>query len=664
MARGKRRGSVEGLKEKLYSRVDAPEVHPEERTPLPQTHTAEPVPVVWEEVKKTPPVPPPPAPHIPPASFHGGDINALTPMKQKKRISFATKFFLFSLAFFSAGAGVAAYVFFLGGNTISPQNIDMQIIAPSLIDGGKETSFQILVHNRNQAALQLADLVIDYPDGARDPKDQTKSLMHERQNVGSVASGQQIKRTASAVFYGQEGSPQKVRARLEYSIPGSNAIFEKQVEADFTVGSSPISISVSAPSKATTGEQFDIELTVQSNAATAVDNVVIQAQYPFGYSVVRSTPVADAGGTLWRLGTIEPGAGKKIRLVGKIEGQDGDQRVFRFIAGSNSDQTDTQVRVPFLTIPQTLTVERPFISAVIAVDGKTESITAPAGTKVQGTVEWQNNLTDSVSNLEIQLAFKGAVLDKNSIESFDGFYQSSDKAIIWTKAQVPSLESIPPGGSGVLHFAFTTVPPNSGGALYANPTVDLNVTVSAVRQGQDRVSGTVSSAASARVSIASLIGLTSQALHFSGSFVNAGPMPPVAEQSTTYTIVWTVNNSSNTIANTAVSSVLPPYVRFMSAEAGSGVEYSAASRTVTWVLGDVKPGAGYGAGARTAAFQVAFNPSTSQIGQSPALTGEARLTGQDRFAQVPVVASAVPPTTSLSTDSGFNNSMGQVVQKQ
>lgn len=662
MAR-KRKGAVEGLKEKLYSRADEPDVRPEERTPL--SHSDAKAPVAWADVKEKEPTPPIQPPHVPPATFHGGDVTALTPMTKKKGFSFATKFFLFSFVFFCAGASVAGYMLIFGGNSISPQNIDMQIVTPSLIDGGKETSVQILISNRNQAPLQLADLVVDYPDGARDPLDQTKPLVHERQNIGTIMPGQQIKRTATAIFYGPEGSPQRISARLEYSIPGSNAVFEREAAAEFTVGSSPISVVVDAPNKAVTGEEFSMDLVVQSNATTPVDNVVIQAQYPFGYSVVTATPKAEAGGTLWRLGTLAPGKSTKIHIVGKIEGQDGDQRVFRFLAGSNADQTDTQVRVPFLTVPQTLTIERPFITTDIAVNGQTKSITAPAGTVVRGTVSWQNNLADSVSNLELKLLFSGAMLDKGTVASPDGFYQSLDRTIIWTKEQVPALASVPPGGSGTLHFSFSTMAPGTGGSVYANPTVDLNVTVAGVRQGQDRVPQTVSSAATARVSISSLLNLTTKVLHFTGNFANTGPMPPVAEQNTTYSILWTVQNSSNTIANARVSAVLPPYVRFISAQPGSGVEYSAASRTVTWSLGDVKPGVGYSDVARTASFQISFMPSTSQVRQSPALTGDAQLTGQDRFAQVSVSALAPAPSIADITEPDFiRGSMGQVVPAQ
>lgn len=173
---------------------------------------------------------------------------------------------------------------------------------------------------------------------------------------------------------------------------------------------------------------------------------------------------------------------------------------------------------------------------------------------------------------------------------------------------------------------------------------------------------TVSSAASTEVQVSSVARLTAQALHFSGAFANTGPMPPVPGQKTTYTVEWGATNTSNTIANAIVSATLPTYVTFVSAGAGSGITYDTKSRTVTWTMGDVEAGAGFTKPSRTAAFQVSLLPSSSQSGQSPALTGPATLSAQDRFAQVQVTATADAPTTQLSNDAGYSANMGVVSQ--
>lgn len=648
MAREKK-GSIDGLKDKLYSRKEGALVDPEERTPL-STNDIRP-PVGWKDPE------PEPSPVKEPFT--------LAPRRKKSRLSLPVKFFIGSLVFFFIAAGAAAYLFFSGGNSISPQNIDLSVVMPSVIDGGKTSNLQILIDNRNQANLKLVDLVINYPTGTRDPASPTASLTHERQSIGAINAGQQLTRTAQAIFYGQEGQSQQISVQLQYSIAGSNAIFEKDASASFTVGSSPISISVGAPTEAIAGQQFSMDVTVQSNALTPIQDVVIQGQYPFGFTVTNSSPQATAGGTLWRLGTMQPGDSKVIHLSGTLDGQDGDTRVFYFLAGSDSDQTDTRIPVPFLSVPQTMTVRRAFISGQIAIGGQTgKTVSVPAGSGVQGVITWTNNLPDAVSDVQLSLSLKGPTIDGSSVTSSTGFYQSSNSTIVWSKDQNSELATVPPGGTGTLPFSFSTLPAGSSGTLYSNPAIDLNLTIQGTRQGQTGVPENVSSAASVQVLLSSVITLKAQALHFSGPFSNSGPMPPIPGQSTNYAIVWTVTNTSNTIANAVVSTTLPAYVTFVGASTGSGVVYDPKSRTVTWTMGDVKAGTGLNSPARTAAFQVSFLPSTSQTGQSPTLTGATSISGQDRFTQASITASADAPTIQLGNDAGYNANMGTVAPKQ
>jgi hypothetical protein len=339
----------------------------------------------------------------------------------------------------------------------------------------------------------------------------------------------------------------------------------------------------------------------------------------------------------------------------------GDERILRFLIGSDKDETNSRVQVPFIVEPVVLTVKKPFISGSISVDGKSsKNISVAGGRELSGVINWQNNLPETVYDLEFILSFDGAPLDPTSITAQNGFYQSKDKSIIWTKTDEPTLARVAPGDSGTLSFTFGTLPPGSGGVLYTNPAVNLSLAIRGTRQGEGDVPQNVFSAASTQVTIASDITLEAGASHFSGLFSNSGPMPPRVDQETSYTITWTVRNSSNAVANAAVAAVLPPYIEFISAVPNSGVSYDQTSRTVRWSLGDVAAGAGYSQSARTASFQVVLTPSLSQVGAAPTLTGSAVLTGQDRFAQIPIEARASAPTIELTGDSQYNSSMGKV----
>jgi len=660
------KSSVEKLKEQLYSRGAGPNVESTARTPLTARREA-PARSAWSGMRSV-------GKNEPAADAANASAKKETPLDAEpvvlqmtrhpdKKHSTAYYFLWSSFAFFVIAAAVAAWALLGGGNTISPSNIDMQIVAPSLVDSGKSMTIEYIIDNRNTAPLKVADLVIDYPEGTRDPNDTTKALQHGRVTIGDIRSGEQVRETSTAVFFGAEGTQGRITVTLEYQIAGSNAIFVKQADVMFTIGSAPVLLSISSPNEAISGQPFSMDIAVVSNSTTPIQNVAVEARYPFGFSVVSTTPSADVGNTLWRLGTLQPGMTQTIHLTGTLAGADGDQRVIHFLLGSESDPTETSLAVPIQSMPQTITVRKPFISGQITLDNQTgATIAEPLGKTLQGSLVWQNNLTESVSDLTLTLTLTGSALDPSSVTATNGFFDSTKNQIVWTSQQNPSLATVGPGATGNVQFYFSTLQPSSG--VLTNPQLTLNLTVNAARQTGATAPEAVSSAAQMIVHLASSVALTAQALHFTGPLNNTGPMPPKVGQQTTYTILWAVKNSSNTIAGAKVSATLPPYVSFIGAgTAGNeNISYDSPSRTVTWSLGDVKAGAGYALPLRQATFQVALTPSLSQIGLTPPLTGDVLFSGTDRFAQAQVQSTASSVSTYLRTDSGFQPGMEMIAR--
>ncbi len=638
---------VERLKSKLYSRTQAPTVEPTARSPLSSSRKE--APRSWDGMKEEGALEKPVAP--------------LTLMEKRTSKHTAAWYFLWgSFIFFVIAAAVAGWALWGGLNTISPQNIDVQIVAPSLIDSGKGATLQYIIQNRNNTSLLAADLVVTYPDGTRSQNDPTVALPNERISLGTIAPGQQIKQTSSALFFGASGSQEKVSVTLEYQLAGSNSVFVKQVDTMFTIGSSPISVSISSPTEAISGQPFSLDVEVSSNATSPLQNVAVEVQYPFGFAVNSVSPAAAPGNTLWHLGTLNPGGSQTIHISGVLTGEDGDERVFHFLAGTESDPTETSLAVPLLSTPQTVTVRKPFIGATISLDGNTgATIAEPLGGTISGNIAWQNNLTETVSNVTFTLSLSGSAIDGSSVRAINGFYDSNKQQITWSGDQNSQLASVAPGAGGSFQFSLATLPP--GSAPLANPEATLNLTVHGTRQGTG-VPEDITTVASTKIELASAVSASAQALHFTGPFSESGSLPPRVGQTTTYAIVFSVKNSSNTLGGATMSTVLPPYVSFIGAGTAGGeqVSYDDSTRTVTWTLGDVEAGVGYSTPARQASFQVSLTPSLSQVGSAPALTGAIQFQGQDRFAQAQVTASADPLTTLLSSDPGFSRGMEIVGQ--
>ena len=79
------------------------------------------------------------------------------------KTSFFKKFFYFSLGVFVLAVGYASYMFFVKGNTVSNENIDISILGNAFTAGGEELTLQISITHRNTSSPGLGGLVVEDP---------------------------------------------------------------------------------------------------------------------------------------------------------------------------------------------------------------------------------------------------------------------------------------------------------------------------------------------------------------------------------------------------------------------------------------------------------------------------------------------------------------------
>jgi hypothetical protein len=158
--------------------------------------------------------------------------------------------------------------------------------------------------------------------------------------------------------------------------------------------------------------------------------------------------------------------------------------------------------------------------------------------------------------------------------------------------------------------------------------------------------------------------LATKALYYSGPFKNTGPIPPKAEEETTYTVVWTVSNTTNSISRAMVRATLPPWVKFAGSifPGAEDLSYNASSKEITWNIGKIQKATGISSPGREVAFQIIFLPSLSQVNTQPVLINDAILTGFDDFANVNVRVNKNSLNTRLANDPEFPESGSRVVE--
>ncbi|HET9641677.1 MAG TPA: hypothetical protein VFP46_02415 [Candidatus Paceibacterota bacterium] len=616
-------GSLERARERLY-KADAPKtersgIRPEEQSGVPHA---------WQE-----------------------RLLARIP-HEERHVRVAGLFFIAAVLFFFFALIVAGYLFIFGGNAVSVDKVSIDVQGPTTISGGDTVPLSLIITNRNSATLQDATLEIDYPPGTRDASNLNQAEPNYTEKLGNIGSGASVTRTVKAVMFGNAGQSVSFPISLSYGVQGSNSTFVKKATYSLTISTTPLQVSVDTLSETVSGKPITFALTVRSNASVPLANVVLQGDFPFGFSVVSSSiPMT---GSSFLLGTLSPGATKNITLVGMLSGQDREQRVFHFTVGTASGPTSSALAVNYMTQDATVAIAAPFIDTALSINGDTGTTSViPAGAVQNVNVRYTNTLDTSVQNATVSISISGTAVDYNSIRTTSGFYRSSDHTVVFSQDTDPSLAELAPGASGVGAFSFATLPANPYGA---SPNVQFSVSVSGTRVGQANVPEQVAASMTRTVRVATVMSISGYATHTTGPFGNSGPVPPMADQATTYTVVLSAKDGGSPVAGGTITTTLPSYVTYMDKTSGTGTfTYNPASHLLTWNTGDLLQG-----GSAQGAFQVSLTPSTSQRGMAPQLTSALSFSGFDRYAGVPVKASAEAVTTETIRDPGYVPGSGQV----
>ncbi|MFC1801980.1 hypothetical protein ACFLY7_00870 [Patescibacteria group bacterium] len=573
--------------------------------------------------------------------------------------SLFTKFLISSIVFFVFSVIISIFMFFGGINIISSQNVEIEISGPISIGGGEDLPLQITIQNNNSVDLELADLIIEYPEGTRSSANRTKTLSRHRESLGTIPSGGSITKLVQAVLFGEENSQKEIDITVEYRTADSNAIFFKEEKYTVTLSSTPISLVVDYPTEIVSGEVIEFGVGIVSNSANLVEGVILNAEYPFGFEFIESDPAVTLNKNVWEIGDLRPDDHKLIKIKGVITGQDEEERVFRFSSGIAGEE-GVEISTIFDASLETVVIKKPSVGINLSLNGSVSNeYISETGKGIRSEVSWVNNSPNKVLDAEIVVRFEGDVLDKSSVSVSNGFYNSLNNTIVWTKNSVPSLGVINPGESGRVNFSFSSF----GGIKTQDPSMSLSISLKGKGSLGDG-SGEIVSSVNKKVKLATNLSFTPRIVYSTGFFVNRGSLPPKVGEQTTYTIIWTVMNTTNDLSNVEVSATLPPYVIWPNQvlPQNSGVTFNSSEGKVVWNVGEVEAGVGINTSPKEVSFQVVFVPSLSHVGFSPEIIGEAVITARDRFTGVNIKSIRNALTTRLSTDPVFSIGDEKVVE--
>ena len=598
-------------------------------------------------------------------TVYSKSIDMVNRLKRKSKLK--TLLYV-SVSIFTLSIISASYIFYTGVNVISSENVNITSNIPVSTPGGEALSFKVNVENNNGVDLESVDLRVQFPAGTKSADDADSDYKKFTESIGLIPKSGFISRDMKIVLFGEENTYKKILVSVEYRVKGSNALLYREKEYEVLLTSSPISMSVQGLEEIQSGQEIEFSVNLTSNSIGPVDDLLLVVEYPFGFEFISSNPKTSYGKNIWDVGSVRTAEKKNIRLRGKIEGQDEEQRVFKFNLGVKDKSSEKKIGTTFLAQSHSVRVKKPFIGVDVSFDGVTvkEHVAKP-GSSIRADILWSNNLQTRIVDSFIEVKLGGNLYNPLTVSADSGFYRSSDSTITWDQTGEPSLRLLEPGAKGSVSFGFGLVPTSAIiSAGLRNPQMDFSVSVKGKRISGSSVPENIDAIITRKVKLSTEVNFTSKAAYSSGPIKNTGPLPPKVDQETTYTVMWTLVNTSNLVVNGQVKAVLPSYMKWLDVispiSEKDNVSFQQVGGMIIWDVGEIKPYAGFTLPPREIAFQVSITPSLSQLDQEPVILREATFTGADDFTEDKIEKVKSLITTEPSADQGITYDLGKVTR--
>lgn len=486
-----------------------------------------------------------------------------------------------SLFIFVAVAIISSLFLYLGGNQISSANIQVSVQGPSLTGGGEVFPLQVAVTNHNTVPIESTTLILKYPIGTRSVGDAPRNLFEERIPLEKLTPGEVRNVPVNIAIFGEENTEKTIEATIEYRVEGSNGMFYKDADPlTFRISSTPLVLRVESIKKVASGQLIDVTMTAVSNASSPLNDVLITASYPTGFTYESSDPEPVFGQNVWRIDELLPEQSKTIKLKGIVSGLTEETFVINFTAGPANPDNQFLVGSKLAEAKIDFTIERPFIDVGITIDNDNDREVVLSEGKVSSVkVDIKNTLDETVYDMVVEVVPGGNALTENSIKSDQGFYDSNTGTVRWEVSNNSSFDKILPGDTRSLEF--TVIP----GSVRTTTSYDLVVNVYARRVAESSALETLIGTVKAEAKYSSNISVGSQAGRNSGSFSDSGPVPPKVGQTTTYTLILVAEAGANDITDAVVETSLPLHANWNDEyEAEGAITYNSVSKKLNGKL--------------------------------------------------------------------------------
>jgi len=528
------------------------------------------------------------------------------------------------------------------------------LVGPDEVKSGEISKFSFKYNNKSRSNLEDCFLEVRLPEGVFQTEDPLKQVItFDLGEVKSQAAGEE---SLELMITGEPQTAKNIEATFTYRPKGISSPFYKSAIKTVLLSGSSFNLGLTAPQKVFIGQTFPLEINWSNLVTKSFEGVEIRAEWPSGFSLVSSNPsVSKESGSnnQWLIGVVNPVGQGTINVQASLEGQDGETKMISLALGI----VQNNQFLPLANVQAFITLVANPLRLSVLVNGDT-NYNADLGEELDFTINYENNYSSSLRDLQLVAHLKGDVFDFSSIRAPKALLNTRLQTLTWTGDKVSSLYVLNPGEKGTLNFSLKLKSDWPMVSLaQKNIILEVDTTLKSANIPEELEYQIVPQASNLVT-----IKLNSNCNLVIGSYfrdppaliANSGNLPLKVNQPTDFTIHWKIINTYNSLNNVKVVTTLPLWAEWTNQVAGNygeeAPQYDARTRQVSWSLPVVPVGSGYLSNPYEAIFQIKVTPLSSQANQSIELTNETIFTAIDSFTLKEIKKTYLPLKSDSLTD--------------
>ncbi|MBU4374946.1 hypothetical protein KKH38_00340 [Patescibacteria group bacterium] len=565
---------------------------------------------------------------------NGGSVNVRKLDIKKKHSFFFFAFSFLITAAILAGAAFGIYSYYARSGSGS-RSVEFFIESKKEVIAGEEFFYVVNYKNLERVDIKNVEIKLIYPQNfifldsepaAGGKKDTWRfdSISANREGIVKI-KGKLIAAT---------GQSSIILADITWTPANFSSEFKKSSSFETVIKNSGIEFSFVNQNSALVGDENEIIVKHKAKEENYINNfrLIIDPADNIDFSPSdavykenKSEWIEYSGGGAWQISEVAEKE-KEIKIKFKFTDKKSDNQdivlKFEHLIIEEAKDGVNALKKYYLFQEEAIAYEviKSDLNLSLIINGNQSDQGIDFGQTLNYSIVYANKGQSIMKDIVIMAVLESEFLDWPSLSDKNSG-KISDNAIIWSKKEIPSLESLDMNDEGIIDFSIQASP-------FSEIDLSKKYQVKSYAQYSIGAASGSGEAASGEATgadkddkrsntiinkINSDLSLDEQVRYFNDDniAVGSGPLPPKAGETTSYKVYWALTNNLHELSGLQVIANLPNYVKWDNknrASAGN-IQYDSETGNVVWQIGRL-PNTVYRADAE---FNISITPAADDI---------------------------------------------------